>query len=112
MVICIDQAKFGADGVLAFDAYIHLLKAGIHANSSVRQLQILCLKAFAAKVPHSAISVYQARDPVKLVQAADRFRFATRYITRKPVKSVGSSIERSFSLGDAQESIFLTSYDS
>eukprot|EP00913_Durusdinium_trenchii_P035978 g33662.t1 len=54
------EAKFGADGVLAFDAYIHLLKAGIHANSSVRQLQILCLKAFAAKVPHSAISVYQA----------------------------------------------------
>jgi len=36
------EAKFGMEGPLAFDAYIHLLKA------------------FAAKVPHSAISVYQA----------------------------------------------------
>jgi len=36
------EAKFGMEGSLAFDAYIHLLKA------------------FAAKVPHSAISVYQA----------------------------------------------------
>eukprot|EP00434_Breviolum_minutum_P018064 symbB.v1.2.015931.t1/scaffold1202.1/size131747/15 len=40
------EAKFGMEGSLAFDAYIHLLKAWLFA--------------FAAKVPHSAISVYQA----------------------------------------------------